>query len=308
MNLTLRDIQMVKTIEEEGNLTRAAERLFVSQSALSHQLKKIESELGTSVFRRLNKNLVITPSGKRILESSEVILAEINKMYLDLQAINQGMAGTIRISTECYTCYHWLPPIIKAFREKYPDAEIQVVHRATRQPMDYLKKAQLDVAIVSDSYDSHEYESTPLFSDEMLAVLSEDHPLANKTILNPEDFNGQTMVLYDVEDDNLFFLQEFIKPNGIELKQVMKLELTEAIVEMIAAGLGIGIMANWAVSDYLESKRLVTRPISKKPINRVWYATALQEMNQPLVKNFIQFLEEWYSNQADKPVQVLRQV
>ena len=302
MNLTLRDILVVKTIEEEGNLTRAAEKLFVSQSALSHQLKKIENSVQAEVFRRINKNLVITPTGNRIMQSSVAIFAELDKLYKDLEAINRGDSGTVRISTECYTCYHWLPPIIKAFSAKYPQAEIKVVSEATRQPMDYLLKGKLDVAIVSDKYEDANFQSRSLFSDEMVAVLSADHPLAEKGQLNPKDFQDQTMVLYDVEDDNLFFLREYIKPNGIELKQVMKLELTEAIVEIVAAGLGIAIMANWAVSGYINHKNLVTRRIYRKPVERTWFATTLKDEQLPVVKNFISFLEEWPYLWSDNPV------
>ena len=94
-------------------------------------------------------------------------------------------------------------------------------------------------------------------------------------------------------EKHLFFLREFIKPNGIELKQVMKFELTEAIVEIIAAGLGIGIMANWAADGYLESKNLIMKPISKKPVQRSWYAATLSNFDRPAVNHFVDFLAKW---------------
>lgn len=293
MNLSFRDILVVKTIDEEGGLTKASEKLFVSQSALSHQLKKIEKEVQNEVFTRVGKQLIITPSGSRIVESSALVFSELQKLYKDLEAINKGECGTLSISTECYTCYHWLPPIIMNFQKMHPQIEIRVVSEATRRPMDYLERAHLDVAIVSDVENSGQFSYRKLFSDEMLAVLSKDHPLADKQLLTPADFHQQTMVLYDVADDDLFFLREFIKPNSIELKQVMKFELTEAIVEMVAAGMGIAIMANWAASPYLEAKKLVTRPISKSPIERSWYAATLKNRHPALVKHFVDFLEQW---------------
>ncbi len=292
-NLSFRDILVVKTIHEEGNLTLAAEKMFVSQSALSHQLKKIEHALQTSVFTRVGKKMVITSSGNRLVQSSEVISSELRKLYQDLASINNGEQGTLSISTECYTCYHWLPPVLKAFQQKYPAIEVKVISEATRKPMEYLEMARLDVAIVSDFSNSNLYDFRKLFTDEMLAVLSRDHPLAKKTLLKPSDFTDQTMILYDVPDDQLFFLREFIKPNGIELRNVMKFELTEAIVEMVAASMGIAIMANWAVSGYMDTKRLITIPISKKPIERSWYAATLASRNHLLVNNFVSFLEEW---------------
>ncbi len=296
MNLSLRDILVVKTINEEGHLTQAAEKLFVTQSALSHQLKKIEKTLQAEVFSRLGKKLIITPTGKRLIQSSNTIEIELRKLYKDLEIINEGQKGTVSISTECYTCYHWLPPIIKAFQLQHPNIQIKIISEATRQPINYLEKAQLDLAIVSDTNDNKELSFRKLFDDEMLAVLAQDHPLANKKILHPKDFEQQTMVLYDVPDDHLFFLREFIKPNEIKLKQLMKFELTEAIVEIIAAGLGIGIMANWAAAGYLESKKLVLIPISKKPIKRTWYTVSLKNFKRPVVDHFVSFLENWSFN------------
>lgn len=293
LDLSIRDLRLLKTVQEQGNLTRAAEVLCVSQSALSHQLKKIERLVGMPIFKRNLRQMAITSAGLLILDSSEHIFIELEKLQQDLNNLNNGTSGTIRISTECYTCYHWLPPLIIAFEKKYPLAQIQIISEATRRPISYLEKAKLDVAIVSDVPDVSKFKTQHLFSDEMVVVLSKQHPLAHKKKLLPQDFENQTMILYDVEDDNLFFLREIIKPNKIKLKQVMKLELTEAIIEMIAAGIGIGVMANWAVAGYLDEKNLVTMSIPKKKVHRNWYAATLKENHQPILGNFISFLEKW---------------
>lgn len=289
---------MVKTIVEEGSLTKASEKLFVSQSALSHHLKRLEDALGAQIFHRVKKKLVAAPVGLRIVESSKSILSELNRLHKDLEALNNGESGMVRISTECYTCYNWLPPVLKGFQQDYPNCEIKIVSQATRQPMDYLDRSELDIAIVGDIHESERYVSQKLFSDEMLAVLSQDHPLAKKKILLPEDFTGQSLILYDVPDDQLFFMREMMIPNGIELKQVMKFELTEAMIELVAAGMGISIMANWIIEDYKETKGLVAIPISQKPIVRNWYATSQRRDKSKAVDNFLGYLQSWPSFQA----------
>lgn len=284
---------MVKAIVDKGSLTRAAETLSVSQSALSHQLKKVEQQLDTAIFSRIGKGLKLTQAGTRIMQASQSILAELTHLEKDLSDFRTGESGTIRLSTECYTCYSWLPPVLKAFQDEYPKCSVKIVSDATRKPMQFLERSELDIAIVGDPYNSGQFESQELFSDEMLAVLSPDHPLAKKRILRPQDFEGETLVLYDVPDDDLFFMREMIKTNAIQLKQVMKLELTEAMIEVVAAGLGITIMANWVIADYLESKRLVTLPISKKPIERTWYATTRKAESNAAVARFMEFLKLW---------------
>lgn len=284
---------MVKAIVDKGSLTKAAETLSVSQSALSHQLKKVEQQLATPIFSRIGKGLKLTQAGMRIMQASESILAELNQLEKDLSDFRTGESGTIRLSTECYTCYSWLPPVLKAFQDEYPKCSVKIVSDATRKPMQYLERSELDIAIVGDPYNNGQFESKELFSDEMLAVLSKDHPLAQKRILRPTDFEGETLVLYDVPDDDLFFMREVIKPNAIQLRQVMKLELTEAMIEVVAAGLGISIMANWVISDYLKPKGLVTLPISKKPVERTWYATTRKVETNAAVSNFMGFLQSW---------------
>ncbi|MBO6517935.1 MAG: LysR family transcriptional regulator [Bacteroidia bacterium] len=291
MDVTLRDLKVIKTISEEGNLTQAADKLCVSQSALSHQLKKIESTLRMPVFHRINKKMKLTPSGNRILMSSERILKEVDTLKDDLMGMSDGTTGTVRISTECYTCYHWLPPVLKDFQEVYPKARVKVVSEATRNPMHYLANGELDLAISSELPDEKEFESKLLFSDEMLIVMSANHALAKKKVLTPQDFTGQTMILYDVPDNDLFFLREIIKPNRIELRQVMKLELTEAIIEMVAAGMGIGVIANWAIRDYLEPKNLVTFPVPIKRVKRSWYAITKRQASIPVARAFMDFIE-----------------
>jgi len=293
MNITLRDLQVVKTIDEHGNLSRAAEILCVSQSALSHQIKKIETSIQIEVFIRDHKRMTLTQAGQKMLDSSTPIFKEMDLLKNNLNTLRDGTSGTIKISTECYTCYHWLPPILIAFKEKYPLAQIEIVSEATRKPLEYLDQSKIDLAIVSEVPENKHYAAHPLFKNEMVVVLSKNHPLAKKKKLDPSDFENQTLVLYDVPDENLFFLREIIKPNQVNLKQVMKLQLTEAIIEMAAAGIGIAVMAQWAISSYLDTKQLVTFPVPKKRVFNKWHALVSNHRNQPLLNHFVSFINQW---------------
>ena len=124
--MEIRHFKLVKAVAEAGNLTKAAEKLFLTQSALSHQLKEIEDTFGVSLFQRISKKMILTPVGNRILRSAETILGELGKVENDVRRFGSGDSGIIRISTECYTCYHWLPKLLKSFNHQFPDVDVEI--------------------------------------------------------------------------------------------------------------------------------------------------------------------------------------
>ena len=101
-------------------MTRAADRLNVTQSALSHQLREIEDRLGTPLFLRVNRRLALAPAGERLLQSARRVLDELRLAEEDIGRLASHQDGVIRVSTECYTCYQWLPPLLKPFHKTFP--------------------------------------------------------------------------------------------------------------------------------------------------------------------------------------------
>src|SRR5688572_30629901 len=131
MNLELRHLQLVLAIHETRSVTAASERLNVTQSALSHQLKEIESRLQTELFLRVRKKMVLTPAGEAVLRAARPVLQQIAETEDEIRRLNGDRSGTITISTQCYTCYHWLPPVLTRFQKKYPGVEVHIDAEAT---------------------------------------------------------------------------------------------------------------------------------------------------------------------------------
>ena len=146
-NVEIRHLRLVTAVAQAGSLTKAGEKLHLTQSALSHQLKEVESELNTPLFYRLNKKMVLTPAGKIVLHSAGAILTDLERTKREVQRLISGEAGLLRISTECYTCYHWLPNLLRAYNAEFPNVEVQIVAEATRKPIAALYAGKLDVAI-----------------------------------------------------------------------------------------------------------------------------------------------------------------
>ena len=273
--LEVRHLRLVRAIVEEGSLTRASERLFVTQSALSHQLRDLEGRLGTELFRRVGKRLVLAPAGELLLRSARVVEGELDRVGAEIRRMATGEGATLRVSTECYTCYHWLPRMLKAFAEEYPATEVEVVAEATRRPVEALLAGRLDVAIVSSAEPDPRLVSTPLFDDELVVVLAPDHPLARRAFVREGDFESEHLIMYDVPAEESTLMTTLLGPAGVRPRRVSRVQLTEAILELVRAGLGISVFARWAVAPQIEAGALVARRLTRRGVRRTWRAATL---------------------------------
>lgn len=287
-NIDLQHLKVIRAIHKEGTMKQAAETLRLSQSALSHHIKKLERSIGTNVFDRRNKKLWITEAGAQILESSDVIIAELVKLENNIGALKEGVSGTIRISTECYTTYTWLPSIIVNFNRKYPQAHVQIVAEATQKPVNYLQNGKLDIALVSRINNLQPtLKCTALFNDELMVVVNRENPLSKHKSVYPKDLAEQVLIVYDSDDKDIDILQRVLKPNNIAPRRIIKMQLTEVIVEMVKADLGVAVMAKWLVAP-LMNKNIVLLPFNDAFARRTWHLVTHQNTNV-LQKKFIDF-------------------
>ncbi len=183
MDLEVRHLRLVSAIAEEGTMTRAAQRLHLTQSALSHQLRDAEERLGTKLFLRTKRKMIPTPPGEWLLESARRLLAELERTESAIRRAAAGEEGVLRLATECYTCYHWLPSRLARFRQKFPKVELSILAEATRNPLPFLKEGLLDVALVYNLVPDKRLAYRSLFEDEMVGIFRPDHPLARRAFL-----------------------------------------------------------------------------------------------------------------------------
>lgn len=290
MDLEIRHLKLVAAIAEEGGVTRAGARLHLTQSALSHQLRDAEEKLGASLFRRLNRKMVLTPAGERLLRSARAVLAELERTQMEIGRAATGQEGLLRLSTQCYTCYHWLPTRMQLFQSKHPGVEFQVVVEATPDPLRALVEGKLDLAIVSLPVRDRRVQYTPLFEDEMMAVVAPHHPLASRPFLAPEDFAGENIIIYPPKEESSFLLR-FLTPAGVVPRSVRQVMLTEAIIELVKAGLGVSAMARWVVEPHLRAGTVRALPLGRAGFHRVWSAATLRNREVPAyVHEFVQLL------------------
>lgn len=277
--MELRHLQMVKEVANTGNLTRAADQLFLTQSALSHQLKEIESYFNTQLFIRDKKQMRLTQAGMIVLQSADKILQEVADTRAKVRTLIDKEAGEIRLCTQCYTSYHWLAGFLRAFQMIYPKVDIKVeLEAATQDAIKHLLTDTIDVAI-TEGNENPKFLYTPLFQDEFVAIVAPNHPWAGCDWVELNEFAGQNYIMYNIPDEeseNFMMIFKNCRP-----AKVYKITLTEAIVEMVKAGLGVAVMPTWVVRPYLQSGQLATVRITEKRILRTWYAATLKSKQQP---------------------------
>ena len=272
--MELRHFSLIAAVARGGSLTKAALELHLTQSALSHQLREIETDLGVPVFYRVRqRRMVLTPAGERLLASARIIKREIDAALIDVKALNDGGVGAIRMCMGCYTGYSWLSPLAARFSRIHPKIDISIIAGATHRPVAALLDSEIDLAISTACGDFHpDLDYEPLFQDELVAVLWADHRLATKEFISPSDLREEHLFTYDISDSCLSVFTDYLTPAGITPQKVTRFQLSEAILAMVRAERGITVMAQWAITTELSSKSLVARPLGPNPIVRQWYA------------------------------------
>lgn len=294
------DVRLVVAVAEEGSLTRAAARLHVTPSALSHRLRKLEARLETPLFRRLGRRMTSTAAGERLAEGSRAALSALDDAVAQVRQMASGRRRhVLRIATQCYTCYHWLPRVLRALQEDLEDVEVRVMAEATRRPIPALLDGALDLAVVSGPIADRRLEELPLFHDDVVLVMSPAHRLARRAWVAPDDLAGEHLLIYDVADEESTVLREFLTPAGVRPRRLSKLQLTEAILELVKAGLGVTALARWAAAPAMAAGQVACARLGERGLRRHWRAVIPGYRSTPVyVRRFAHLLSERMSEPA----------
>lgn len=270
--------------------TRAGDRLHLTQSALSHQLRDIESRLGAPLFLRVGKRLVLTPAGERLLASARDVLHRLDHAEAEIRQMGADRAGILRITTECYTCYHWLPTLLKHDRRRFPRVEVRIDVSATHHPIEMLLTGKIDLGIVSTPVSDRRLVSRAVFKDEVVLLLAAGHRLARQPHVKHADLRDETLFVYPPKEESSV-LQDVLLPASVTPARIEEVQLTEAMTELVKAGLGVAALARWAVQPLLDAGSLVARPLTVRGLHREWRAVTPKDLARTdFVQEFIDLL------------------
>lgn len=287
--IEIRHLKTLVALRETGSLVEAAERLFLTQSALSHQLKELESRLECELFIRKSRPLRFSDAGKRLLQLADEVIAKVAEAERDVKKLVHGEAGRLYMAIECHSCFNWLMPTIDIYRNQWPGIELDFSGGFTFDPLPALAQGDIDLVITSDPQAIKGVEYIPLFGYEMQIALANNHPLVEKNYVQPADLSNQTLITYPVARHRLDIFKQFLEPAQCEPNAVRTSELTLMMVQLVASGRGLCALPNWVLAEYVTQGIIQVRSAGEGGVWPTLYAAVRDEqLTRPFVQDFLQ--------------------
>ncbi len=297
--LELRHLRSLQAIADTRTLAEAAERVHLTPSALSHQIRVLEQHYGMSLFERLPRGLSLTAAGERLLALAAVALPIVADAERDLLRLRGDARGHLRIVLECHTCFDWLMPVLDEFRRRWPEVEVDLVAGFHSDPLALLREGRADVVIGAAPAKRAQLVVQPLFRFEILLVTSPEHALSHKRHIEARDLRDETLITYPVPDERIDLIREVLKPARVKPAR-RTAELTIAIMQLVASGRGVAALPNWGVKSYVDHDYVAARRIGKGGLWSELHAMSSRAVADRLYfAEFVQIVREVCQRQLD---------
>jgi LysR family transcriptional regulator for metE and metH len=297
--IEIRQLRSLIAISDSRKLADAAERVNLTQSALSHQIRALESGYGVVLFERSRQGLRFTPAGERLLALARDVVARVSDAERDLLRLQGDTGGELRIALECHTCFDWLMPVMDEFRRRWPEVEVDLVAGFHPDPLALITDGKADMVIGSAPARRRGLAVTPLFRFEILVVMANDHRLAGKRRLKADDLADETLITYPVPEARIDLIREVLEPGGIAFKR-RTAELTIAIMQLVASRRGVAALPNWGVKNYVDHDYVLAKPVGAKGLWSDLHATVPNAIAQrAYASDFLSITREICASQLD---------
>lgn len=278
---------------EEGNMTNSSERLFLTQSALSHQLKDLEERLGFKVFLRSRNNWQLTPEGDELHRLGNQLFETIEEGFSNIKELKAGAKSNIKVSAECQSFFHGLPGFVQKMALLYPEIKIDLSMGATHQTISQILSDEIDVALVTTKPATDALTSIEVFEDEIFVVMHKEYYLNDHQYLDASHFADAHLIINSLPLENVSVYEHFLRPNKITPIKISAIPFTEVSLEMVAANMGIMCLPKWTLKSFKTSEDLVFKRIGKNGLKRTHYLVVKQEhRNKKHINDFISNFEE----------------
>ena len=296
-NFEIRDLRMVRMIVEAGNLTSAADRLNISQSALSRQLLVLDARLGDSLFIRQPRKMVFTDLGREILALADEILPKLNWVEMNL-ASRQRTGGELKLGVQCRSCFVWIPQVLTSFHERFPQVQVSII--GTDDYVRDFDQNRIELVITHEHHDvvRKGFVYDHLYTDEMVFFMAVDHPMAAKPLLKLSDFS-QVDYFSAVDKAVDPFYHLFLRPAGIEPRSFTTITQGQSLMTFASAGHGLAILPRFVVKEMVNSGKLTTAAVEGvSPVASRWFITyrenqELSETAQAFIAMVREFMQDY---------------
>jgi len=258
-------------VHKQGSLTAAADVLHVTQSALSHSMKKLEQQLGAEIWQREGRNVRLTQAGQYLLTVAQRMLPQLVLAEERLRQYAQGERGTLRIGMECHPCYQWLLRIVSGYLAAWPQVDVDVKQKFQFGGIGALFGFEIDLLVTPDPLLKSGLRFEPVFDYEQVLVVHKDHPWAGQEEVAPAQLNQETLITYPVPLERLDIFQLFLLPANVAPRKHKTIETTDIMLQMVASGRGVTALPKWLVTDYAPHLELRTLRLGPAGIQKHIY-------------------------------------
>jgi LysR family transcriptional regulator for metE and metH len=264
-------LMVVREVEKQGSLTAAADVLNLTQSALSHTVRKLEQQLGTPVWTREGRSMRLTQAGHYLLGLANRMLPQFEQAEVRMKQYAQGERGTLRIGMECHPCYQWLLKVVSPYLARWPDVDVDVKQRFQFGGIGALFGFDIDVLVTPDPLRKDGLRFDPVFDYEQVLVVAESHALASAAYVTPEQLASEVLITYPVETDRLDIYTRFLTPANVVPRRHKVIETTDIMMQMVASGRGVAALPRWLAEEYADRMPITPVKLGKKGIAKKIY-------------------------------------
>ncbi|OOE75220.1 LysR family transcriptional regulator [Salinivibrio sp. ML290] len=280
-------LHILRAIKEQGSLTAAAETLYLTQSAISHAMKKLESQIGVSLWKKSGRQLHFTQAGEYLLTLSERMLPQFEHAEQQLKQFAQGQRGTLRIGMECHPCYQWLLKVVEPFLHQWPDVDVDVKQKFQFGGLGALFGHDIDVLVTPDPLFKPGIEYVSVFDYELVLVTHPQSPLASQSHVEPHQVTQEVLITYPVDQARLDVFTQFLAPAHCAPRKHKTIETTDIMLQMVAAGRGIAALPKWLAKEYQQQLNLHVLSMGKSGINKAIHLGIRAGEREDYIEDFI---------------------
>ena len=286
-------LAIVQEVEKQGSLTAAADVLCVTQSALSHSMKKLEQQLGTHIWLREGRSLRLTQAGEYMLAVANRVLPQLDLAENLLRQFAQGERGTLRIGMECHPCYQWLLKIVSPYLAAWPDVDVDVKQKFQFGGIGALFGYEIDLLVTPDPLFKPGLHFDPVFDYEQVLVVAKDHVLSGQPYAKPAQLTGEVLITYPVSPERLDIYTQFLTPAGIAPRRHKTIETTDIMLQMVASGRGVAALPRWLVLEYAHKVDVVPVKLGRQGIAKQIHLGAREgDLDTDYLRAFVEFARQ----------------
>ena len=268
--LDSRQLRAFRVLARTGSFTQTARELHLTQSGISHSMKALETEIGCRLLDRLGKKVVLTQAGEQLLQHTEKILHEMENARESLTQLGKWGRGRLRLGASFTACQHLIPPVLREFKESFPDHAITLEPGDTPELVASLLRQRIDLALSLEVEREPQLEFHPLFTDELQFLVAAQHPWAQAKRVERSEIPRQNYILYSKRSVTFRLIEKYFRREEMVLNTVIEAGSMEATKELVKLGLGVSILATWVAKKEIEEGSLVALPLGRKKLSRRW--------------------------------------